>query len=41
MAQYVTEYVKDRDGKIRKKEPKKPAEPKPEKKEAKKEENHG
>ena len=28
MAQYVTEYVKDKDGKIRRREPKKPAEPK-------------
>lgn len=40
MAQFVTEYIKDKDGKIRKKEPKK-TEPKPEKKEAKKEEIHG
>lgn len=35
MAQFVTEYVKDKDGRIRKKEPKQPAEQKPKEKEDK------
>ncbi len=39
MAQYVTEYVKDKDGKIRKKEPA-PVAKKPRAEEAKKEEKH-